>query len=149
MLERAPSARVVGPGVLRGYSLKWHKSGRDGSGKCDVVVEPQAAVHGVLYEILPAEKHALDRAEGLGSGYDEQWVHVEHQGKVVCAYIYRASSLDPSLAPYGWYKALVLAGARQHCLPAEYIAALEAVAARVDPDAQRHARNMALATRSA
>ena len=38
------------------------------------------------------------------------------------------STSDPSLTPYDWYKAFVLAGAREHGLPQDYVAALDAVA---------------------
>jgi cation transport regulator ChaC len=148
---RVPSARVVGPAVLRGHALRWHKVGRDRSGKCDVVRDaaPGAAVHGVLYEIATAEKAALDRAEGLGAGYEEQTVPVECQGRVVPAHLYVASAIDPSLAPYSWYRALVVAGARQHALPAAYVEALQAVAAIEDADAERHALHIALSMKDA
>ena len=54
--ERVPSARPLGVAVLRGHRLFWHKAGRDGSGKCDVVEsnDTDAAVFGVLYEIARA-----------------------------------------------------------------------------------------------
>ena len=144
--ERVPSARVIGPAILHGHVLRWHKAGRDRSGKCDVVADPapDAAVHGVLYEIATAEKAALDRAEGLGAGYEEQTVQVEYQGKPVSAHLYRASHIDAGVLPYSWYKALVVAGAWQHWLPAAYIEMLEAVATIEDADTERHAANMAL-----
>jgi gamma-glutamylcyclotransferase len=47
------------------------------------------------------------------------------------------------VTPYDWYKALVIAGAREHGLPADYIAALAAAPAKPDPDKIRAARNLA------
>ena len=55
---RTPSATSLGRARLPGYTLRWHKLGRDGSGKCDIEPSnaPRAAVWGVLYEIDSAEK---------------------------------------------------------------------------------------------
>jgi gamma-glutamylcyclotransferase len=146
---RVPSARPLGPAVLRGHRLEWHKTGRDRSGKCDVVAtnDPAHVVHGVLYEFVAAEKALLDAAEGLGAGYDEKQVEVEVEGANgrVHAWLYCATATDTTLLPYSWYKALVVAGAREHALPAAYIAQLEAVIATDDDDAERHALHIALA----
>ena len=144
--QRVPSARLIGPASLRGHLLRWHKAGQDGSGKCDVVPDPSGAgvVHGVLWSIPRSEKAALDRAEGLGAGYNELEVLVEHAGRQMPAHLYRASAIDGALRPFGWYHALVVAGARQHALPAAYLASLEAVRTMEDADAQRHALHIAL-----
>ncbi|MCB1932628.1 MAG: gamma-glutamylcyclotransferase [Candidatus Accumulibacter sp.] len=145
--ERVPSARPLGVAVLRGHRLFWHKAGRDGSGKCDVVESNDAdtAVFGVLYEIARAEKHFLDAAEGLGAGYDEKRVQLERETSLLAASLYQATDIEPSWRPYSWYKALVVAGAREHGLPPHYVASLEGVAAIDDSDRTRHARHVALA----
>ena len=145
---RVPSARPLGPAILHGHRLQWHKSGRDGSGKCDVVPTTEAGhlVHGVLYEMLGAEKPALDRAEGLGTDYDEKQVEVQGRDGPVTAWVYLAMRIDPQARPYAWYKAIVLAGAREHGLPDDYVAALDAALAIDDPDAARHAAHIALTT---
>lgn len=132
---RVPSARVIGRGVLHGHQLVWHKVSIDGSGKCDVITSdtPDAAVHGVVYAIDQSEKATLDHAEGLGKGYDERKVVVEVGGAPLVATMYYATRKDPGLKPYSWYKAHVLAGAREHDLPLAYIAALEAVEAKQEP----------------
>jgi hypothetical protein len=145
--ERVPSARPVERAVLHGYALHWHKVGRDGSAKCDIVRSqlPGAAVHGVVYELSAAHKHLLDEAEGLGRGYDEQEVRVERPSAVVSAWTYVATSKDPSLLPFSWYKALVIAGAREHGLPVGYVQGLLSVPATEDPDAARSSLHWALA----
>ena len=133
LTARTPSARVVGRGRLAGHALRWHKRGRDGSGKCDVVVAgPGSAgsvAWGVLYRIDCAEKGDLDRIEGLGVGYDEYEVVVSTDAGEVPARTYRArpGAVDPSLRPRRWYKAHVLAGAREHGLPLPYIEMIEGV----------------------
>lgn len=143
---RVPSARVIGRGELHGHLLVWHKVSIDGSGKCDVVSSdaPNAAVHGVVYAIDRSEKTALDRAEGLGKGYDERQVTVDVNGTPFFATMYYATRKDPSLKPYSWYKAHVLFGAAEHELPAAYVAALAAIETLQDPDAKRHEMQMAL-----
>jgi gamma-glutamylcyclotransferase len=146
---RVPSARVIGRGVLHGHQLVWHKISKDGSGKCDVVASdaPNAVVHGVVFAINQTEKATLDRAEGLGKGYDERQVTVEVDGEPFVATMYYATHKNPALKPYSWYRAHVLAGAYEHELPPEYIAVLEAIEALQDPDASRHQTQMALVPR--
>ncbi|EXI76585.1 MAG: hypothetical protein AW10_04147 [Candidatus Accumulibacter appositus] len=144
--ERVPSARPLGVAALHGHRLAWHKAGRDGSGKCDVVRShaADAVVFGVLYEIAVAEKPILDAAEGLGAGYDEKRVPLQHKAVLLSASLYQATRIESSWQPYSWYKALVVAGAREHGLPSSYVAALEGVAAIDDGDRDRHARHLAL-----
>src|SRR6187551_384352 len=59
---RVPSATVVGVAVLRGYQLKFHKSGKDGSAKCDASRSDsmEHEMHGVLYSMLKSELPVLD-----------------------------------------------------------------------------------------
>jgi hypothetical protein len=103
-----------------------------------------SVVFGVLFQIEVAEKPALDSAEGLGNGYEQGTTSVTCNGESRNALIYVATAIDDSLNPYTWYKALVVAGAREHCLPGEYVAQLEIEKAVKDANAQRHTRNMAM-----
>jgi gamma-glutamylcyclotransferase len=115
---------------LRGFELKWHKRSRkDGSGKCDVVkaAEETAVVCGVLYEIDNDEKRALDRAEGVGYGYDQTELRVFRGGQPVDVVAYIATDIDAALKPLDWYHAHVVDGAVEHGLPAEYISGLKSV----------------------
>ncbi len=145
--DRCPSALPLGMAELGGYELRWHKRSRkDGSGKCDIVPTDKggATVFGVLYRIASDEKSDLDRAEGLGNGYAETEIAVHHGPDLVTAKAYIATDTDPTLKPYTWYRALVIAGAKEHGLPADYVARLEAVPADQDPDQKRHDKNMSL-----
>ena len=128
--ERVPSATAIGIGQLVGHALRWDKrSSRDGSGKCDAEAtgRQEDIVWGVVFEIDPEDKPALDQAEGLGVGYMEKTVHVSTEAGPVAAVMYYATDKDPSLRPYHWYKALVIAGAREHGLPVGYRSRLELV----------------------
>ena len=142
---RCPSARAVGIAELRGHELRWQKhSKKDGSGKCDIAAASNASVLGLLYEIAGNEKAPLDRAEGKGFGYDEIEVEVLSGTKQFRAVTYQATNTDPMLKPYTWYRALVVAGAREHGLPGFYIAELETVPADEDENRARHREHMAL-----
>lgn len=141
--ERVPSATAIGIGQLPGHALRWDKrSGRDGSGKCDAEATSQKddVVWGVLFEFDPQEKPLLDRAEGVGAGYVEKTVNVLTEEGPVTAVTYCATDKDPTLRPYHWYKALVIAGAREHGLPASYRSRLELVVTVSDPGAARAGR---------
>ena len=138
--ERVPSATAIGIGQLVGHALRWDKrSGRDGSGKCDAEATGRQddVVWGVVFELDPKDKPALDKAEGLGDGYMEKTVQVMTEARPVAAVTYYATDKDASLRPYHWYKALVIAGAREHGLPANYRSRLELVVTVSDPNPTR------------
>ena len=127
---RTPSARARGKARLPGHVLRWHKAGKDGSGKCDIVrVDAQAVVWGVLFDVARNEKPELDQAEGLGIGYFEEEVRVVTDHGPCLALTYRANPerTDATLRPVGWYKDHVVCGAREHGLPADYLRTIEQV----------------------
>ena len=144
---RCSSAKPIGVAELEGFKLRWHKRSRkDGSGKCDIVSAPTSKnrVYGVLYRIAMRQKCRLDKAEGLDQGYAEIEIDVICEGERITAKAYQATDIDHSLKPYSWYRALVVAGAREHSLPEEYISQLKTVAACEDPNRVRHKKNMRL-----
>lgn len=149
MLARAPGARVLVTGRIPGHALRWHKKGRDGSGKCDAMATGDAAdeVWGAVYEMPESDKRALDRFEGLGEHYLEKTVAVQAgDGREIEARMYVASPrwIDDGARPWRWYLEHVLAGAKEHGLPPPYVAGLERVPADDDPDRARHARETAI-----
>lgn len=144
---RTPSARVVTVATLAHHELRWHKVSRDGSGKCDIVPDPTRthSVLGVVFEIPIIEKPELDRAEGLGMGYDERQMEVHAACGPLLPSTYQATHIDRLALPYSWYKALVIAGAREHRFPDLYIRALETARTKGDQDRDREAANLLLA----
>ena len=143
LLGRTPSARTVGVATLAGHELRWHKVSKDGSGKCDIVpAAVDSAVYGVLYEIALTDKPALDKAEGLGWGYKQVQLEVQSEIGPLLALSYQATNIDHGTKPYDWYKALVVAGAQEHKLAADYVQALQAVTAVEDWNGQRAAENL-------
>lgn len=138
--HRVPSARAIGRGALAGYRLAWHKRGSDGSGKCDIIAGRSGdVVYGVVYRLSPEHKPRLDLAEGLGYSYAQR--HVEpwlmDEEASISAITYYALKTDPTYIPFSWYRDHVLIGAREHDLPAHYIAMLENVPVFEDPDSGR------------
>lgn len=145
-VDRTPSAQCVGTARVAGYRLVFDKVGRDGSGKadCERTDARLHVVHGVLFRIADSDRPALDRAEGLGNGYDAFDIRVETDSGSVSALTYLATHKDATLAPFSWYMQHVLNGARQCGLPQAYIAKIERVAAVRDPDAEREAGELSI-----
>lgn len=135
---------------MPGRSVIFHKHSVDLSGKCDLVEAPtHACAFGILYELLSSERAGLDAAEGFGNGYREASLELSLQGRLYEPFVYVASAthIDPSLRPYHWYKALVLAGARYHRFQSAYINELMAVESIPDPDPQRASEHRVLLER--
>ena len=144
---RTPSARFYHTAILQSHVLKFHKIGRDGSGKCDIVASDNdsLAVHGVLYELQDEEIQRLDRYEGRGAGYDRETVQVmTRQDCYESALTYVATRMDPKLKPFHWYKHHVYRGAVEHQLPIDYIERLARIESVDDPDLNRQARELSL-----
>lgn len=147
MRRRVPSAQPLGCAVLTGHLLRFHKhSLKDDSGKCDAhyTGRVQDRVYGAVYSLAAAEKAALDAVEGPGYEVAERVVIQGGTQRPVFLYRARPEAVVADLAPYDWYHALVVAGARHHGLPEPYIARIDAIAARPDPDATRAAQARAL-----
>lgn len=150
LLERTPSIVPVGPALLPGYDLKFHKRSdnpTDLSGKCDIEVAARgdAAVFGVVYEMAAEERDILDAAEGPGYGVETLAAHAADQTHEVFAYVARDTHIVRDLKPYAWYRELVIRGARAHGLPAEYVAAIAGIETIDDHHVGRAARFMGLA----
>ena len=139
--RRLPSAEFLDKRFLSTCALAFEKRGNDGSGKCTIV--PGGGVHLAVYSVAAAEKPLLDRIEGVGHGYD--LVSLDLPGFGSCfTYVAADDYRTPGLAPYCWYREMVLRGCRLHRFPDEYVAAIEAVAARRDPDDRRRRDNWAI-----
>jgi hypothetical protein len=151
---RTPSAKPLGVATLPGHALRFHKRSRDKSAKCDAfaTTEDDSAVIGVLFSFDPAERGALDTAEGAGKGYDAEVVTVindKGRRRKVLTYLASQDAIDDSLKPYSWYKDHVLAGGKEHGLPTAYLAQyIEAVEAIDDPDVDRDKKERATLGRS-
>ena len=146
--QRVPSAKALGCHALKQHDLRFHKSSKDGSGKCNVVYtgDDNDIVYGALFEMNPSEKPSLDKAEGLGNGYDEKNVSVlAADGSSIEATTYIATIIDDHLKPYSWYLNHVLVGASETPLPDKYILTkIRAVEPIQDANKERNARERAV-----
>ncbi len=134
--KRLASARLRGTAFLPDWSLEFHKRSEDGSGKCSIR-RGSSGVHLAIYDMVDADRLLLDRIEGLGAGYDGISLEIPGFGRCF-SYAAAATHVDESLAPYDWYSGLVLAGARLHGFPDDYLSRIRSVATTRDPDAERH-----------
>lgn len=145
---RLPEAKPLGHGMASGFEVIFHKRGFvDGSGKCGLIHcdREQAVVHGVVFELPVSTKPSLDRIEGVGHGYDCIELSVQHftLGTIPCQ-SYLATALDESLLPYDWYLEHVMAGAREHELPGDYLNKLSKLPCLADPDNARRIAELAI-----
>jgi len=125
LLERAPSARALGAALLPNYAWRCNNPSADGTARANLVPERDAETWGVLYEIHPSDWEALDRA---GAGYERIVVDVLQGGVRGAAQTYISARVADDSSPASWYLGLVAAGAREHALPAAWIASIEALA---------------------
>ncbi len=143
--SRTPSAHRLGVFELHDHKLKFHKVGKDGSAKCNAYftgIETDI-VEGVVFEIDPFEIATLDRAEGLGKGYDKQNIIVTNkQGAKLEVFSYFATNINDSLLPFSWYKKHVIEGARSASLSDDYISDLMNIKTINDPDSSRERREL-------
>ncbi len=126
--DRVPGSKLVGRATLQKHSLRFHKESIDGSAKCNALYtgSDDDRVLGVLFSLPDEEKPNLDRAEGLGKGYEEKLIDVELPDGTLAkavAYIAAKSAINSKLKPFDWYRDYVLAGAAEHGLPTEYVQA--------------------------
>lgn len=138
--KRVPSAQVLGTYSLKGHRLAFHKSGRDGTAKCDAweTGKNSDCVLGVLYSIKKSEKTLLDAAEGLGNGYDEKEVTLTGcKQESARAFLYYATNINDELSPFSWYVNHVLTGAQKAGLPVHYIEQIKAIDTIEDKDKER------------
>ena len=149
--ERVESSELIGTTMISGYNLQFHKAGRDGSAKCNIIHSGSGTdiVFGAIYAIDVDDKEILDKYEGLGNGYQEHWLELNLGDIRQRVLTYQASSphINDSLHPYDWYHALVMHGANYHNLPADYIGAISKVNTIPDPDRRRSVRHHRLLER--
>ena len=114
--DRAPSAKLLAIASLKHWRLRFNKVGKDSSGKGNIehTGNDDDCVWGVVYEISPSDRHAMDRAEGLGIGYRDAEVVVTTPSGDTPALTYIANQTDDELLPFCWYHALLCGGAVEH-----------------------------------
>jgi hypothetical protein len=119
--------------VLAGFQLAWNYRSlhRDG-GAANMKEAPGASLPGLALAVDQVTLHAIDKKEGHPGRYcrGEQPRSVELvRGGSVAAWVYQVSEpylKPPPVWPRRAYLELIITAAREHDLPASYIADLEA-----------------------
>ena len=137
--RRHISARLIGTGRLDGHGLRFHKRGRDASGKCNIL-DPGDEVYLAIYEMTVADKRRLDGIEGVGGGYTSESLRVAGFGECF-TYVAEQTHIDNALAPFDWYREMVIAGCRYHDFPSDYVERIRAVDTIEDGDTERNGEN--------
>lgn len=147
LTARCPSARPMGVAHAPNHALEFSKKGKDASGKATLVHRQNAHQHGVIFQINTEELSILDAIEGVGVGYEriENFSVVSaSNGEILLANTYLATSPKSGLKPFDWYLALVIAGAKQHNLPAQQTNKFNQTPYLIDPKTNRQGRLDAL-----
>jgi hypothetical protein len=119
LAARLGEVRPLGRATLDHFELAWNKPGLDGSGKANVRRQVGAATWGVVYALAPADWPILD---GFERGYARETHPVrDDAGRQRSVQLYRWRQNTPDHTPSAEYLGLVLAGAREHQLPAAVI----------------------------
>ncbi len=120
---RISLALTVGLAYLKDKKMVFNKRSCDGSGKANLVDSLGDVTWGVLYEV---EAPCLEDMDGYEKGYDRVQVQVcRSDREVVEAATYVSDDLTEDPRACDRYKEWVLSGAREHCLPNDYVAYIE------------------------
>jgi hypothetical protein len=143
------SARFLQVIELHGFTLRFHKRGKDGSAKCNAfhTGDMEQKILGAVYAMHTDEWAVLNEHEG--DGYAERRLNIRVDGaeQEVFTYLATPEVIDDRLKPFSWYRELVIQGATFHGFAQDYVEALKQIAAVPDPDRERHARKLALLAR--
>ena len=150
LTKRVPSATKVSNVFLSGYKLVCNKvSKKDRYAKANIEKSYIATkiVWGVLFEIDNNEKKLLDKAEGLGKGYNENCLTFTDENSlkhIAQVYIADSNSINNSLVAFDWYKEFIITGAIQNQLPADYISQLQSIPFIPDSDEEQREKNYSI-----
>ena len=131
MDHRCRSRETISRAALQGYRLDFpRRSYRPrGRGVAGVVPDAGGSDRGVVYDISDDDLARLDRAEGVPKSYVRRRVTVEPRGGGTLEVWTYFANPEPGapFRPSREYLDVILEGAREHGLDADYIAALEAI----------------------
>jgi len=121
--KRVSSARATGRAVLYDWCVVFNKKSKDGSGKANLFYKPGFVTWGGLYEINDNEISKLDKVE---KGYRRRTVKVKmDNGETVETETYISDILIDNPVAFDSYKQMVISGAIERNLPAEYVQYLQ------------------------
>jgi hypothetical protein len=107
-----------------------------GESFANLVPDPNGSAFGVLFEIATEDLAHLDLTEGVLIGNYERVLITAHPlndaDTMVTAHTLTSARRDPSLNPSPRYMGLVIEGATEHSLPADYLTHLRAIPTRAE-----------------
>jgi cation transport regulator ChaC len=103
-------------------------------GVANLIPDPRSATWGVAYEVSREQADWLDRTEGVPSGgYRRVFLEVSaRDGTNLAAFTYSSDRGVEGRKPSPRYMRIILAGARHHALPSEWILRLESLELAAD-----------------
>lgn len=121
MTSRCGEASVVGPARLQSFEFRIN-----GRGVATIVRNDRSHVYGMLWRISESDERSLDDYEGVKYGtYNKQSLGVEAgTGATYWALVYIAADSRTGVPRPGYLERIV-AAARQHRLPPEYVETLQ------------------------
>lgn len=117
MAGRCPGASLLGPTRLPGYRFVIARAGFAG-----LDPDPSSDVHGVLWQLTPQDVTALDAYEGVDEGLYRKAVFSIDGGP---ALVYVPADRERG-KPTAAYLSAVVAAAKRHGFPGDYVREIEA-----------------------
>jgi hypothetical protein len=125
-----PGATFIGVARLPDFRLEFDRFSRTwNGGVVDAQSAPGTDIWGVVYEVPRECWKELDRRASAPTERQRIGVRVEMDGKLVSAETYKVVHPEEWTPPTRRYLDMVVTGARQHGLPADYVTFLERVEA--------------------
>ncbi len=120
MVRRVSSAQFWSIGKLENMGLRFNKIGSsDGTGKANIVEQPNNRVYGVVYQVGHHDLKILDSFE---KGYERMEFGVlDDFGNLIFTQAYTSNLIDSNLKPTQEYKDFVIGDALEHQLPICYV----------------------------
>ena len=135
MKTYAPSLEYVMNVQLPNYEIQFRKYSTDMKGGLSSIIEkPGGMIYAVLYWISKKEMEALDILEDvpLGIYKRETFQVLGEDGKWYAADLYRVTNPKGPYTPSKRYLDIMIAGAKEHKINADWIARLEKERAKLD-----------------
>ena len=132
--DRTGAIREARIARLLGYRFAFNKRGKDaGQVYANVMNDEEAVTWGVIYRCRPAAIELLDRHEGVRIGHYRRTtmaVLVGEEEVEAVVYVAEPKYIVEDSKPSDDYLGRILAGARLHELPDEYVRRIETIAGR-------------------
>ncbi|MDP6707295.1 MAG: gamma-glutamylcyclotransferase family protein [Alphaproteobacteria bacterium] len=128
--EHCPSASVVMQATLPNFQIEFRRYSQNLAGGISTIMPaPGGLVRGIVFEFPSSELAALDIYEGVDKGFylREGYLVLGEDGAWHNAELYRVAKPEGPFPPSAVYLDIMLEGAAEQGLPADYIAGLEAL----------------------